>query len=332
MLKYFISLMIIISITLISAFFVMNRDLYGLNDTFQYYNFFKNIISVDGSYQGRYEPLFSFIAQTLKLLHADYKTYFLTLYLILVLTYFYSMHILVDRKDLLLSLFAIIFFLFISSWFIASSINGLRQGLALGFLYISLIFFFVKDKRITGILIFLVSLCFHYSMLLVLPFYFLFSVLNLSKNRVYFFLAVLYPLSVYDNLLLLFSNLTGIPIHGVVAEYGSSAGNYRNGFQLDLFLYTFFYYFLFKFLGKFIYKEYKKNYYNLVNIYCLLTLVYYIYGFANYSNRFGYIAWALIPIIQSYFFVYLKAPILIKFLILFLMVPFSLLFYISNVS
>lgn len=332
MLKKHISLISILLITLISAYFVMNRDINGLDDTFQYYNFFKNVISVDGSYQGRYEPLFSVIAQISRAFGAHYKTYFLILYLILIFLYYFSMYTLIDKRNLILSLFAIIFFLFISSWFIASSSNGLRQGLALGLLYISMIYYFVKGRKVVGLFVFVVSIGFHYSMLLILPFYFLFNVLNLGKSKVYFMLAVLYPLKVYESLLLFFSNITGVPIHRAIAEYGSDIEGYRNGFQLDLFLYTFIYYFIFKFLGKYIYQEYKKDFYNLINIYSLLTLAYYIYGFANYSNRFGYIAWALIPIMQSYLFVYLKIPIIMKFLILFLMVPFSLLFYISNVS
>ena len=317
---------------MISAYFVIIRDLYGLNDTYQYYNFFINVISNDGSYQGRFEPIFAAIAQTLRAFDADYKIYFFILYLMLISLYYYSMYILVDRKNLILSLFTIIFFLFISSWFLASSINGLRQGLALGFLYISLIYFFVKERKIVGCFLLLIATGFHYSMLLILPFYFLFNILNLNKNKVYLFLAILYPLGAYEKLMLLISNLTGIPIYRAISDYGSEVESYRNGFQLDLFIYTFVYYFMFKFLQGFIYQKYRKNYSILIQIYALLTLVYYIFGFANYSNRFGYIAWALIPIIQSYLFVYLNVSSLIKFIILFLMIPCSLLFYISNVS
>ena len=60
--------------------------------------------------------------------------------------------------------------LIISSWYMTLSTNGLRQGVSLIFLYLSLYQFFYKKFNLSFIILYLISVSFHYSSLLVLPF------------------------------------------------------------------------------------------------------------------------------------------------------------------
>src|SRR5690606_4670503 len=86
-------------------------------------------------------------------------------------------------------LFALFGFLLISSWYLTASVNGLRQGLSLPFLYAAALLL-SRKKYIQSLIYLIISINIHYSSALLIPFIAL-MILNL---RFVFYIFVSYAL------------------------------------------------------------------------------------------------------------------------------------------
>lgn len=328
--RYF-SLTIFVISFLAIGYFVANRDIYALNDTYQYYDFFRSIKEVGLHYDGRFEFGFFITTFASAYLFIEHESYFFLLFLILVLGYFLigkevSFNDGSQGAFLILLLISLLF----SSWFKASSTNGLRQGISIVFLYISLIRL-INGQRLSFLVFFVFSVSFHSSALLVIPFIVFLKLFERVKWFGFFVLSLLYPLGVYESLVQIFSSVTGIPLYSTIKQYGALIADYRNGFQLDLYIYTIGYFSIFIFVRKYMKKCSLANFDVLMKVYAALSLLYFVFGYANYSNRYGYMAWALIPVLQAYALNGLKLREEYKYILVVFLFPFSILYFINGV-
>lgn len=189
--------------------------------------------------------------------------------------------------------------LLFSSWYISATLNGLRQGFSLALLYLSFSYLLSKNNKL--FLTFLSLAClFHNSTLLILPFLFLF-LLKFNKVFLLFIIfSLFYPLGVNEYLINIISNFVELPLHDSIATYSENNELWK-GFQIDFFLYTFFWCILFSFLKfRFLKDDRTADFLNKSIL--LLSIFYFIFGFGSFSNRFGFVSWSFLPIIQSYYF------------------------------
>ena len=86
-------------------------------------------------------------------------------------------------------------------------------------------------------------------------------------------------------------------------EKGATEGGLYEGFIFSFFVYTLFWpiFLLFLLVIKFRLKSKvanSPNIYQLIKIYLLFSLVYFIMGFGPFSNRYAFFAWFLVPYMQ----------------------------------
>src|SRR3546814_3208373 len=108
-----------------------------------------------------YEFLFHNISKVLSYLGFNYPIYLSIIYLILnflIIIFAVKLHGEIDGRKL----FLLFGFFFLSNWYIAATITGLRQGLSLPISYLA-IFFFYKRKYILSVLLLIASFGFHKS-------------------------------------------------------------------------------------------------------------------------------------------------------------------------
>ena len=278
-----------IFLTIIVSFFVANRDLYNVADTMNYANNFLNKTTMEFYYEFLFELLTYFI----RLLSDSYFLYFFVLNVIL--------NFLILRVSIVISdifnLNKLIFFIFLfsifiySSWYYTASTNGLRQGLALLFCYYSFVSYLVHRSKIKFFLIFIASCFFHYSNFLILPFILLYK---LSLNKIFLLLnlcGIFYFFNFNEIIVKEVSYLLSLPLYDQIKNYNEfDLVAYRYGFQLDLFLYTMFFVCVYWLYSNFVLKG-DLFFLNIVKFYYILVFPYFVFGFAAYSNRYGFIAW-----------------------------------------
>ncbi|KZX36398.1 EpsG family protein [Wohlfahrtiimonas chitiniclastica] len=214
-------------------------------------------------------------------------------FLVCYLFFLIRKHILFNHGNLLL----FYIFLFCSSWYFTATTNGLRQSIALFLLYIALIYM-LGQQYIQGVIFILIGILFHKSILLFLPFFLIFSV---SYVRRYVFvityiLFIGYILGLNETIVKFLSNLFHLNVYSDIKNYAVGA-NYRVGFSWDLGLYTLFWCIFPRLFIKFVGIE-NANILNLVKILHFLFIPYFVLGFGGYSNRYAFMGWLFIPIVQ----------------------------------
>lgn len=275
--------------TSIISYFIANRDLNNVADTMNYANNFLTKTNMDF----RYEVLFDLVTYFIRLFTDNFIFYFFILnfilnFLILKISIMFSR--IFGFNQLIFFIFFFNLFIF-SSWYYSASTNGLRQGLALAICYYSFVGYLVYESKIRASFLFLASCFFHYSNFLILPFIFLY---RLSLNKIFFLLNLLglfYYLNFNEFLVQKFSLILSLPIYNEIKNYSEDGiSSYRYGFQLDLFLYTMFFVYMYWFCNKFIIKD-NLFFSNVIKFFYILVFPYFIFGFAGYSNRYGFMCW-----------------------------------------
>lgn len=308
----FFTLLLIILLSIIAAF----RPEY-LGDTLTYK---QNFYSIFTEYEANYEPVFKYLSRSIYLIYPNSFFYFFCL--AFIFNYYWFKSILLIRSHfgfnfysfLILSLFLTI----CSSWYFSAVTNGLRQGLSLVFVYYGIIQILIIRNKIRAIIFILLSVLTHYSSFLIIPFI-IFLFFDLRKLKAIFLLiALFYPLGLNEKIVEIISSVTGINIYESVKNYLENTNEQRwVGFQLNFYVYSIFWFILFYFI------KINEKMYDILKIYCILLMVYFTFGFGAFSNRFGFIAWLFLPIIQSAFvynflMVYLKNRNLVYLVYLFL--------------
>jgi hypothetical protein len=200
-------------------------------------------------------------------------------------------------------------FIFLSSWYITATTNGLRQGLALPFLYLSFSYLFSR-KKIIAIFWFLISVSLHYSSFLVLPFTILAFFNFKFVVLIFCTLAFSYFLGFNELVVKEISDYSGFRVYENIKNYAGNS-DYQSGFQFDLFLYTIFWPIIIG-LGLF-FKFFDDDGFKVVqranHKYMILALPYFVFGFGAFSNRYAFICWFFIPFLQAIALSNIKIPI-----------------------
>lgn len=279
-------------------------------DTEEYIKIFHML--VQGG-DGRYEPGFVAVVRLISFFTVNVKLFFLIVAAIILLGYITLFVNLVDWKssDRRNADIVLIFgLLMASSWFVTATINGIRQGMALPFAYLSLFLFFQKRYG-WSLALMLLSVSFHFSSFALIPFF----ILAYFKRFWLFFTvlvsALMYSLGFLELIVAFFSKFLGIPVYEFIRNYGVDFG-YRVGFQADLFLYSLFWLLFFLMSEQFIHAGNLKRWRTVVSMYAILLMPYFFLGFGGFSNRFGFIAWFFLPAIQGAFILWSKFDLISK--------------------
>ena len=323
---FFILFLAFIALTVIVGF----RDLSVGTDTYQYHGLFFDLPELDiGS--TRFEPLFVIFTTLSFMLHGSAEIYFMSIFILIVSVYYMAFRFFAsgvpNAKDNAYN--ALFFFgvLLLSSWFFVATTNGLRQGVSLVFLYLSLSLFLL-GKKSWGVVGVAVSIGFHYSSVMILPFL---LILYLKLRYILILLslfAVGYFLSVNWVVVKFLSDLTGLGVYEFIASFAEGDPLW-SGFQLSFFLYSISWLIVFLIMTRFVKEKYKMQFIQVVKVYSVLLMPYFIFGFSAFSNRIAVMAWFFIPISQGVFFAYCKFDQLSKEVVSVFMFLVGLIWYVS---
>jgi hypothetical protein len=276
--------------------FVGLRDLSVGTDTGNYSFFF---LSLYAKYNWKdYDTGFVYLTELIKLTTSDYRVYFSALYLIFNISLLLSSRRFLPKISVV-NLLMLSGFMLISSWYENATINALRHGLALPFLYISLVNFHDR-KFVKSALAFIVSVSFHFSVLMVIPFYILIYFRFMTVFYIFVSLAISYATGLSSILLQFVLNIFSLPFYTEILDHAPESGEYF-GFSLNLFLYSVFWGVLSFFLERFVKEEFVHIYRFSVKMYCILIMPYFAFAHGSVPSRFAFVAWLFIPILQSSF-------------------------------
>ena len=264
------------------------------------YRYIFDLLVEDSGYSTQFEPAFEGLMQ-LTARTGSSTLFFGLSFVLLLLPTLASMRLAtasLPASNLKFFPIAALGLLLASSWFIVGSTNGLRQGISLAFVYFGTCSIFFAARPAAGLLLLAVAPLFHISSILLLPSVLLIRFLSLRSALVLFALfAGAYSFGMSEVLVRAASDLTGINIYSRIIEYG--AGNpFREGWQPDLFLYTIGWPVIYLVCRKWVPHEIRENLNLALKSYALFAIPYFMLGFGNYSNRYGVMAWAFLPILH----------------------------------
>ena len=277
----------------LSIFIAFRVD--SLGDTLTYKNNFYNISTI---YEANYEPFFKYLSKIIYYFFYNHYVYFFII--AFIFNYFWFRIFEIICEDFKINYyFGILVFTAISlmsSWYFSATTNGLRQGLSLVFLYYGIINFIILEKKLKSLIFIFISVLTHYSSLLLIPFLTLLFFSPVFLYVVFLISAVFYPLGFNEKLVEIFSNLTSIPLHSSISNYLENTNEQIwVGFQINFYLYSIFwasFFFVFDRSDKFL---------SYLKIYLIFLICFFVFGFGAFSNRFGFMAWLLIPFLQFIF-------------------------------
>lgn len=297
------------------SFFVGIRFSDVGTDSEQYRNHFYNSSVSEGFYD-RFEVGFSLLMQLFSILALSVEAFFFFISFLITTIYlyffknlysksFYDKHFQFSR---VLAFFSLLLF---SSWYITSITNGLRQGVALVFIYIALFELFYNHNKVKFSVFYLLSISFHYSSIIISPF----LLLYFFRFKYVFILWVLsgagYFFGVNELVVKVISDRFSLPVYEFVKFYSLQKGAEKlggglyDGFIVEFFIYTIFWPVLLLSIIK-TKSRFKsgsvgiKEIYTLLKMYFLLSMPYFILGFGPFSNRYAMFAWFLVPVLQFY--------------------------------
>lgn len=317
------------SICLIPIVFLISlliglRDKSVGTDTKHYENIFYGLIHSDRWL--RYEPGFEFFIRFLGNISDEPKFLFVSVGLFITTIYLFAYKYIIFsyRKN---DAFIFLSFLLLSSWFLTFTTNGIRQGMSLSLLYLA-IGLLSRSKNKRFLLLVILSLSFHLSSLLAVPFVLFIRYLQKRRSLLVFLFIILslgYLFGINELIVREISSFVGLPIYSLLKNYGGAEAKWV-GFQADLYLYTNFWFFVSVFYWIFRPKDSKKIDIIII-VYAVLCLPYFVFGFGGYSNRIAQIAWFFIPILQSGIIQSLNINRKFKVFLFFLIFVFSLFYF-----
>lgn len=274
------------------VFIVAHRSIEPESDSFYYRAYFDTFTWLGGV--GRFEPGFGLFTRVVSDLGAAVEHYFGLICATIIASYFWWVRQLVGRDGSGPATYlALTIFFLCSSWFVVAVANGVRQGMSLPFVYLSLEAF-ARRRWGVGAAYFLVSVSFHTASLLLAPFLLLVLVAWKRLVAITTVVALAYPTGVNEALVRFVSRLLGLDVYNSIRSYGLDSGAWV-GFQADLYLYSLFWLYLLAGSQRFLKSGYWAAHELCVKLYAVLLLPYLIFGFGGYSNRYAVIAWFALP-------------------------------------
>ena len=328
-------LMFFILLLAISSYFVATRDLSVGTDTVSYINIFEGALQ---SNRYRHEIGFYLFARFFTLFSESYIYYLGGInFFIGLLMYITFIRFSEAKSSIQLYIYSCFIFLplYISNWYFTGVTNAIRQAMGLAIVFFSLSYI-VKKHNIKFILVALLSVAFHKSVSLLIPFLLILYIKKITLNIISFiFLLSLigYALGFNEKIIYFLSNFSGINLYETISLYGVEGGDGNGlwvGFDIKFVAYNFFWFFLIHFLIKMRLLDSKDEILIFLSkVYLILSIFYFIFGFGGFSNRWAYPSWLFLPILQAYILSKLKIDIKYKIL-LSIFVFLSFLFFLSR--
>lgn len=224
----------------------------------------------------------------------DTNAYFLTLALLYILPFYFV------SKSFFKEYWFYAFLLFIASFsFWGAAVNGIRNGIATSFFLMGL----TQKKNYTKYVWIFLAISFHKSLLIPTMVYF--ATLFYKNSKIYLLIWLFaIPLSfvagsVFESFFLGFGFGDEGRLDGYLTELEEGIINSKVGFRWDFILYSATgvfagYYYIFK-------KKYEDSMYSqLFNMYLLTNAFWILIIKANFSNRFAYLSWFMLPLVIIY--------------------------------
>lgn len=263
-------------------------------------NYAFRILLSNGNFSDQTDPIFSYISVFFyKTFQQDIEIYFIVIAVIYVALYLWACKRLVKSQQMWLFIVILLSFGFISYGY-----NTIRAGLAYALLLLGFSF---RGKHIAQILCFVLAIGIHMSVSIPLIMFLISGIF--SKTKVFFnlwFLSIPISFLAGNFFTALFSSLG---FDSRASYLTASNNNYNIGFRIDFIIYSLLplivgYYYIFK-------RKYESSIYiQLYNTYILSNIFWLLVIRANFSDRFAYLSWFLIPIILA--FPILKQPTLVN--------------------
>ena len=289
----------IIGLLVLMTLLVGLRDPHKYNDTISYTEYFQ--LTVDGVRGLRFEPVFFWITVVISWVSRNVAVYLTVLYVLfnglIYATFRWYARWSGVRNSWTARDICLCGFMLISSWYLTSSTNGLRQGLALPLSYISLLAF--RQRRwIWAAGAMLLAIGCHYSSLMIL----LFAPLIFLPPRVFYAVfttaALSYPIGLGKAIFSYLGEALSINISKLFYDEGRVVDEYY-GFNLQYYVYSIGMALVLYLVSWLIEPESRERYLVVVRVYMLLLFPYLSFAFASYTNRYAMMAWLFIPIAQS---------------------------------
>lgn len=196
--------------------------------------------------------------------------------------------------------------LLLSGWYITEMTNGIRQGIALSFLYWAVITQLRFANYTRFLLLFVVATSFHLSVIITLPFFMLIKVSVKKLSLIWILVLVFYMLGLNERIIETITTVLNLEIYEQIRYYSvadpSQLGSARwVGLQWDQLAYTVFFGLIA--MAVFFRKRHgdsdSEPHFFILKTYLILSLVYFVFGFGPYSNRYAVMAWFFLPILQA---------------------------------
>lgn len=122
-------------------------------------------------------------------------------------------------------------------------------------------------------------------------------------------MALGYVVGLNEILVMHMSSITGINIYEKIAYYSIGEGDIGryHGLVFSFLIYTVFWPLALLIIHYVRFRNYDENCHGvlkLVKVYMVLSMPYFVFGFGPFSNRYSYIAWFFIPLLQFFMVVY----------------------------
>ncbi|MEA3406389.1 MAG: EpsG family protein [Pseudomonadota bacterium] len=261
------------------------------------------------------EPGFDYLMFSLARLHLSTTQYLavvsaiqfvLTIYVAKRMALFLNYHQVQTMKWMLIFMTLML----ISPFFMGAQINVLRQSISVLFVLLVAISL-LQGRYYQSLLWALFAISFHTSALMFLAFL---SGVFLSFNLVVglsLILFTLYIAGATEILIEMLSSASGLSIYQAISGYRTDA-EYENGVRIEFAIFSIFplaLYFIAQQLDVIHKTQWLARLKPVLKVYLLLLIPFWLFGWANYSDRFAWSAWFAMPLFLTVF-IY---PILNKF-------------------
>ena len=293
----------LIFLLLILSYFVSQRNFEIGADT-DSYKYYHSVIADSEVFNPlALEPGFFLIYKICFYFSENFRFFLFFEYFLLNIFYyiFYikATNLLKQRISNIQTLILVGFTLF-SSWYLLYSLNGLRQGLATPFVYLSFLAF-INRKYIFSILLILIATSIHSTSILFFPFFF-FDRFNFKTIFILFFvIALLYFTYLNKIFILFFCKITGLSfLYNFIIDYGGTDAPDR-GPVFRFILYTLGMPTLFYFVSKKILNKLEQiNFELILKFYFITSFPYFFLAYGGYSGRLALYCWFLVPYLYSF--------------------------------
>ncbi|KTC81416.1 EpsG family protein [Legionella brunensis] len=313
-------LFILLSIIFLAIAVGCRPDFVG-SDTKNYILLYTHSLTMD-TLNTQYGALFNFFSSIFFYLHLSSASFFTFISLI----NFCSLGLIAFKLHKYLELESSVFFTFLlllaclsfSPFYYSVQINVIRQGTAT----ISLLLFFLLLLCRNGPLPLIATALFAFGFHKTTIIYLFFSVLTFFSysfvSITTFVLAFFYVVGLTKKSFFWLSQNTPIDLYDKIYSYGLTAG-YNSGNRIDFTCFTIFSGLLFFIIGKYFLSDInQKKFFQLLKIYWILTIPFFLMGFAAFADRYLLPAWFYLSILSTALLLFImpKSTLITKFVCL----------------